>query len=102
MNDYVVSSGDLAFAQQKWDSVWRAYQFLLSTYDEQGGGGFREILASATDGWKAAPCCRCILSFIRAVWARRHCGALQSGKSGRQGGREQEARRGFSHISSSW
>jgi glycogen debranching enzyme len=36
MNDYVVSSGDVAFAQQKWDSLWKAYQFLLSTYDKQG------------------------------------------------------------------
>ncbi len=36
MNDYVVSSGDVAFAQKKWDSLWKAYQFLLSTYDAQG------------------------------------------------------------------
>jgi len=36
MNDYVVQSGDLAFARDKWDNVWRAYQFLRSTYDPQG------------------------------------------------------------------
>ncbi len=36
MNDYVTQSGDVAFAQEKWDNVWRAYQFLRSTYDEQG------------------------------------------------------------------
>jgi len=36
MNDYAVQSGDLAFARDKWDSVWRAYQFLKSTYDAQG------------------------------------------------------------------
>jgi GH15 family glucan-1,4-alpha-glucosidase len=36
MNDYVTESGDVAFAKEKWDSVWKAYQFLLSTYDEQG------------------------------------------------------------------
>jgi len=36
MNDYVVKSGDVAFAQQKWDSLWKAYQFLRSTYDSQG------------------------------------------------------------------
>jgi glycogen debranching enzyme len=36
MNDYVTSSGDVAFAQDKWDSVWKAYQFLHSTYDAQG------------------------------------------------------------------
>lgn len=36
MNDYVAASGDVGFAQQKWESLWKAYQFLLSTYDEQG------------------------------------------------------------------
>jgi glycogen debranching enzyme len=36
MHDYVAGSGDTAFAQAKWDSIWKAYQFLLSTYDAQG------------------------------------------------------------------
>jgi glycogen debranching enzyme len=36
MNDYAIQSGDLAFARDKWDNVWRAYQFLRSTYDTQG------------------------------------------------------------------
>jgi glycogen debranching enzyme len=36
VNDYVVSSGDVSFAREKWDSLWKAYQFLLSTYDAQG------------------------------------------------------------------
>jgi glycogen debranching enzyme len=36
VNDYAVQSGDLAFARDKWDNVWRAYQFLKSTYDAQG------------------------------------------------------------------
>lgn len=36
MNDYVVYSGDVAFARQKWDSVWKAYEFLRSTYDSRG------------------------------------------------------------------
>jgi glycogen debranching enzyme len=36
MNDYAAQSGDLAFAREKWDNVWRAYQFLRSTYDSQG------------------------------------------------------------------
>jgi GH15 family glucan-1,4-alpha-glucosidase len=36
MNDYVTESGDVAFAKEKWDSIWKAYQFLRSTYDEQG------------------------------------------------------------------
>src|SRR5437762_3929661 len=36
MNDYAVQSGDVAFAKEKWDNLWRAYQFIRSTYDEQG------------------------------------------------------------------
>jgi glycogen debranching enzyme len=36
INDYVAQSGDVAFVREKWDNVWRAYQFLRSTYDAQG------------------------------------------------------------------
>ncbi len=36
MNDYAVTSGDISFVTQKWDTLWKAYQFLLSTYDAQG------------------------------------------------------------------
>jgi glycogen debranching enzyme len=36
VNDYVTRSGDIEFARQKWDSLWRAYGFLQSTYDAQG------------------------------------------------------------------
>ena len=35
-NDYVTESGDAAFIREKWDSLWKAYQFLRSTYDAQG------------------------------------------------------------------
>jgi glycogen debranching enzyme len=35
-NDYVTHSGDVAFAREKWDSLWKAYTFLTSTYDTQG------------------------------------------------------------------
>ncbi|HZR56874.1 MAG TPA: hypothetical protein VFA74_08385 [Terriglobales bacterium] len=35
-NDYVVHSGDAAFAIEKWNSLWKAYQFLKSTYNAQG------------------------------------------------------------------
>jgi glycogen debranching enzyme len=35
-NDYVAESGDTAFAGAKWESLWKAYQFLRSTYDSQG------------------------------------------------------------------
>jgi glycogen debranching enzyme len=33
VDDYVVRSGDVEFARQKWDSLWKAYEFLRSTYD---------------------------------------------------------------------
>ena len=33
MDDYVRSSGDVNFAKDHWDNLWRAYQFLQSTYD---------------------------------------------------------------------
>lgn len=36
MNDYVAQSGDMVFAREAWDRVWKAYQFLQSTYDAQG------------------------------------------------------------------
>ena len=36
VNDYVTRSGDIGFAQQKWDNLWRAYGFLRSTYDAHG------------------------------------------------------------------
>jgi glycogen debranching enzyme len=35
-DDYVTESGDVVFAREKWDSLWKAYQFLRSTYDSQG------------------------------------------------------------------
>ncbi|HYL63399.1 MAG TPA: hypothetical protein VE077_12340 [Candidatus Methylomirabilis sp.] len=35
-DDYVTASGDGAFAKEKWDSLWKAYQFLKSTYDSRG------------------------------------------------------------------
>jgi glycogen debranching enzyme len=35
MDDYVLHSGDLELAREKWGSLWKAYQFLRSTYDEQ-------------------------------------------------------------------
>ena len=32
MHDYVQASGDIEFAKANWDHLWRAYQFLNSTY----------------------------------------------------------------------
>jgi glycogen debranching enzyme len=39
VNDYVTRSGDIEFARQKWDNLWRAYEFVQSTYDAQGLAG---------------------------------------------------------------
>jgi glycogen debranching enzyme len=36
VNDYAAQSGDSAFVREKWDNLWRAYQFLRSTYDSSG------------------------------------------------------------------
>ena len=38
MCDYVQSSGDVPFARQEWENIWRAYQFLISTADSDGFG----------------------------------------------------------------
>jgi len=36
VDDYVTHSGDVEFARQHWDTLWKAYQFLRSTYDSHG------------------------------------------------------------------
>jgi glycogen debranching enzyme len=36
LDDYVRESGDVSFAREKWDSLWKAYDFLKSTYSAQG------------------------------------------------------------------
>ena len=36
INDYVTTSGDVAFAKEKWLSLQKAYSFLRSTYDAHG------------------------------------------------------------------
>jgi len=36
IDDYIRKSGDVGFAQEKWESLWKAYEFLKSTYGPQG------------------------------------------------------------------
>jgi glycogen debranching enzyme len=36
MDDYLRHSGDAAYVRDKWDDIWRAYRFLVSTYDKNG------------------------------------------------------------------
>jgi hypothetical protein len=35
-DDYVRSSGDVAFAREHWDSLWHAYEYLKSSYGTNG------------------------------------------------------------------
>lgn len=35
--DYVLHSGDISFAKQRWNNLWTAYQFIVSTYDATTG-----------------------------------------------------------------
>ncbi|HVM75584.1 MAG TPA: amylo-alpha-1,6-glucosidase [Candidatus Saccharimonadales bacterium] len=36
MDDYLQQSGDTDFVKEKWDSIWKAYEFLRSTSDARG------------------------------------------------------------------
>ena len=36
MDDYLQQSGDTDFIKEKWGSIWKAYEFLRSTWDTQG------------------------------------------------------------------
>jgi GH15 family glucan-1,4-alpha-glucosidase len=36
MDDYLEQSGDAEFIREKWSSIWKAYEFLRSTWDAQG------------------------------------------------------------------
>src|SRR5205807_3722497 len=36
VDDYVTKSGDLAYARARWEALWKAYQFLRSTYNAEG------------------------------------------------------------------
>ena len=36
VRDYVRESGDLTFANEKWNNLWKAHQFLRSTWDAHG------------------------------------------------------------------
>jgi glycogen debranching enzyme len=63
-NDYVTQSGDVEFARESWERIWKAYQFLRSTYNAQGfplnagiGHGWVEggpLLPVATEYYQSA------------------------------------------------
>jgi glycogen debranching enzyme len=79
MQDYVQHSGDTAFAAEKWDSLWRAYQFLISTYDKNGwprndgvGHGWVEggpLLPVKTELYQAAVSLQALDSLARLAHA---------------------------------
>jgi GH15 family glucan-1,4-alpha-glucosidase len=91
MNDYVSSSGDTDFAKQRWDNVWRAYQFLKSTYDANGlpknfgvGHGWIEggpLLPVETESYQsglAAEALRALASLARVAGKNNDATQLQS------------------------
>ena len=56
MNDYVTRrAATLPSRGEKWDNVWRAYQFMHSTYDAQG---FRRMRVLGMAGSKVDRCFR--------------------------------------------
>ena len=79
-DDYIRASGDTAFARAQWDSLWRAYQFLHSTYGATGlprnqgvGHGWIEggpLLPVSTELYQAgvgAECLRALADVARLV-----------------------------------
>lgn len=79
-DEYVRTSGDLALAREKWDSLWRAYQFLKSTYGAAGlprnqgvGHGWIEggpLLPVSTELYQAsvgAECLRALADIARLL-----------------------------------
>jgi len=77
MNDYVMASGDVSFAEQKWDSLWKAYQFLRSTYDSRGvpqnlgvGHGWIEggpLLPVTSELYQSALCAEALRALSRTA-----------------------------------
>ena len=82
VNDYVSESGDVEFARDQWDQLWKAYQFLRSTYDAHG---LPQTSASATAGSKAARCFPCTPSYYQSgLGARSPSRARESRPTRRQ------------------
>jgi glycogen debranching enzyme len=73
VNDYVVESGDAAFAKEKWESLRKAYEFLKSTYDARGlpqnfgvGHGWVEggpLLPVKTEYYQSGLCAEALRAF---------------------------------------
>ena len=55
VNDYVAKSGDTEFAKEEWNSLWKAYEFLRSTYDEHGFAQNMEVGHGWVEGGPLLP-----------------------------------------------
>jgi GH15 family glucan-1,4-alpha-glucosidase len=90
VNDYVVNSGDTAFAKQKWASLWKAYQFLKSTYDARGlpqnqgvghgwveGGPLLPVKSEFYQSGLGAEALRALANLARAAGQADSAGALE-------------------------
>ena len=75
MEDYATQSSDVAFARDKWDNLWRAYQFMRSTYDsdgfvQNGGVGHVDALRPALFHFRPSRIARRATSEVRSILGR--------------------------------
>ena len=74
--DYVTQSGDILFARQNWDHFWRAYQFVVSTYDEEGFAKNQDVGHGWVEGGPLLPVRSELYQAALAVQALRSLGRL--------------------------
>jgi len=55
INDYVSQSGDAGYAREKWEQIWKAYQFLASTFDSSGFAQNRGVGHGWVEGGPLVP-----------------------------------------------
>ena len=82
MDDYLQQSGDADFINEKWDSIWKAYEFLHSTWDTQGfpqnlgvGHGWVEggpLLPVKTEFYQTGVGTQALLALTRLAAASGH------------------------------
>ncbi len=90
-DDYVTTSGDTAFAKEKWASLWKAYQFLKSTYDARGlpqnqgvghgwveGGPLLPVKSEFYQSGLGAEALRALANLARAAGQADSAGALEN------------------------
>lgn len=90
-DDYVRASGDVAFARERWDSLWKAYQFLHSTYGPTGlplnrgvGHGWIEggsLLPLSSELYQAGVCVAALQSLAELAQLADKQGAAPSLKA---------------------